>query len=85
MHITIRKNGLSLISAIVLTLASASPSFAGDNPCNPCAAKNPCAASNRIDAKLVTRPAGSKLASGKTEDLRREGETLWNRDRKSVV
>ena len=55
------------------------------NPCapkatNPCAPKaaNPCAAKFEVDAKLVTRPAGTKLAQGKHADLAREGEKLFN-------
>ncbi|MBI3285631.1 MAG: cytochrome C peroxidase [Burkholderiales bacterium] len=78
MHRYLRSRGCFLIGAILVSLAGASSAFAGGNPCNPCAPKNPCAASNRIDAKLVTRPAGSKLFAGKPEDLRREGEMLWN-------
>jgi cytochrome c len=53
------------------------------NPCvvkaaNPCAAKNPCAASDRIDSKLVTRPAGTRLFAGASAQLVKEGKRLWN-------
>ena len=55
------------------------------NPCapkatNPCAPKaaNPCTAKHEVDAKLVTRPAGTKLAQGKHADLAKEGEKLFN-------
>jgi cytochrome c len=78
MHSPIRKNGLFLISTILVTLASTSQAVAGNKPCNPCAPKNPCAASNHIDAKLITRPAGTKLSAGKHEELVAEGEKLWN-------
>lgn len=44
---------------------------------NPCAAKNPCAATAQI-AKLITRPAGTKLFAGKQAELIKEGERLWN-------
>lgn len=45
------------------------------NPCNPCAskaasnpcsAKNPCAAANKIDGKLISRPAGVPLYSAES-------------------
>lgn len=78
MHRYLRSCGCFFIGAILISLAGTSSAFAGGNPCNPCASKNPCAASNRIDAKLVTRPTGGKLLPGKPEDLRREGEMLWN-------
>lgn len=64
---------------------------AGRNPCaaNPCAAKNPCAGRNpcganpcagraQIDPKLITRPRGTKLASGDRRSLMKEGRRLWN-------
>ena len=54
---------------------------AGRNPCaakrNPCAAQNPCAA--KLDAKLITRPKGTKLyAAAPREALVKDGEKLWN-------
>jgi cytochrome c len=51
------------------------------NPCaakNPCTAKNPCAASDRIDPKVVTRPAGTRLFAGASVQLVKEGKRLWN-------
>lgn len=62
------------------------------NPCapkaaNPCAPKaaNPCAPKTGASAdkpeiapKLVLRPAGTKLASGKKADLVKRGKTLFN-------
>lgn len=66
-----------LLLAMLLTVVS----FAdAGNPCNPCSpkGKNPCAASNRIDPKLVTRPAGTSLAGGNPAELAQEGEKLWN-------
>jgi cytochrome c len=58
------------------------------NPCNPCAAKqsaNPCAARNpcnpcgggKVDAKMVTRPAGTSLHPGDHMQLVAEGKQLW--------
>lgn len=50
------------------------------NPCNPCAAKNPCnpcAAQDRIDPKLVSRPAGSTIYTANKDDLIAEGKRLW--------
>ena len=51
------------------------------NPCaakNPCAGKNPCAASARIDPRLVTRPARTRLFTGAPAQLVTEGKRLWN-------
>lgn len=77
MRLRILLNGI-----VLLVLATAtSLTVAASNPCNPCAAKakNPCAtASNQIDPKLVTRPAGTQLASGNAAELAKEGEKLWN-------
>jgi cytochrome c len=53
---------------------------AGENPCaakNPCGAKNPCAAAAKVDPKLVTRPAGTKLSLAGKPELVKEGERLW--------
>lgn len=69
----------SLLLAALITTASLAAAVG--NPCNPCApkVKNPCAAvSDHIDAKLVTRPTGTQLAAGKTDELLKEGEKLWN-------
>lgn len=65
---------------LVTLLTAASLTAAAGNPCNPCApkSKNPCAAGNSMDPKLVTRPAGTKLAGGNAEELVKEGEKLWN-------
>lgn len=41
-------------------------------------AENPCAAKNKTDQQQMSRPPGTKLASGKLDELRREGEQLWN-------
>ena len=56
---------------------------AAKNPCapkatNPCAAKNPCAAGSGVDHKLVTRPQGTKLATGDRVQMLKLGETLWS-------
>jgi cytochrome c peroxidase len=51
------------------------------NPCaakNPCGAKNPCAAAGKVDPKLISRPAGTKLMAGNAAELVKEGERLWN-------
>lgn len=68
-----------LAASLLMTMSWA----AAGNPCNPCAPKaanpcNPCAGGNRIDPKLVTRPAGTRLAAGNAADLAKEGEKLWN-------
>ena len=54
------------------------------NPCNPCAGKNPCAANpcakktGQVDAKLITRPAGTKLYSRMSRaKLVKKGEKLF--------
>jgi len=52
------------------------------NPCNPCR-PNPCAASDRIDQSLVTRPHGTKLATGNKADLIAEGKALFMNDQLS--
>lgn len=39
--------------------------------------KNPCAAGAKIDPKMVTRPAGTKLVLTGKGDLVKEGERLW--------
>ena len=57
------------------------------NPCakNPCAMKNPCAAGDRIEAKLMTRPAGTSLYEGRSrEKLVQKGEKLFNDTRLST-
>ncbi|HZY30275.1 MAG TPA: cytochrome C peroxidase [Candidatus Methylomirabilis sp.] len=56
------------------------------NPCanNPCAAKNPCAAANRVNPKLVTRPAGTKRSVGERTELVKLGEGLWSSTRLST-
>lgn len=59
---------------------------AAKNPCaamNPCAAKNPCAgnpcaAGDRVDPKMVTRPAGTRPYQGNQAALLAEGKALWN-------
>lgn len=54
---------------------------AAKNPCaamNPCAAANPCAAGGRIDAKLITRPTGTRPYQGDRLALLTEGRALWN-------
>lgn len=74
-------------ASLLLSMAGAT----AGNPCNPCAPKaanpcavkhknpcNPCAGGNHIDPKLVTRPAGTKLAAGNAAELVKEGETLWS-------
>lgn len=83
-----RTRGHLFSVAIIMTLGFAgvtasgpkSPVLAQANPCaagNPCGAKNPCAAAAKIDPKLVTRPADTRLASGNRQALIREGERLW--------
>ncbi|MBF0624491.1 MAG: cytochrome C peroxidase [Magnetococcales bacterium] len=60
------------------------------NPCavhtdggakNPCAPKNPCAVkrgvARELDPGLITRPAGTRLATGDQVQLVKEGERLW--------
>ncbi len=67
-------------------VAQATNPCSAKNPCaaknacaaNPCAAKNPCGAAGKVDPKLITRPAGTKLMAGKPADLIKEGERLWN-------
>jgi cytochrome c len=44
---------------------------------NPCAAKNPCAAAQKVDAKLITRSAGVRVATAPAADLLALGERLW--------
>src|SRR3970282_2528495 len=60
----------------------------GKNPCaskaNPCAAKNPCAAASKVDPKLVTRPKGTKLATGNRAEMLKLGEALWKDTRLST-
>ena len=52
------------------------------NPCNPCAAKknpcNPCAAKMQLDVNLITRPKGTRLATGNRAAMIAYGKTLWN-------
>jgi cytochrome c len=62
----------------LLALAAALPIAHAANPCNPCAAKNPCAANSQIDRKLVTRPAGTRLAGGRHDTLVKQGKQLWS-------
>lgn len=68
---------------------SASPCAARRaHPCaarriKPCAAKNPCAAGPKVDPKLVTRPKGTRLATGNRAELLKLGETLWSDTRLS--
>jgi len=53
---------------------------AARNPCaakNPCGAKNPCAAAAKVDPRMVTRPAGTKLMLAGRPDLVAEGARLW--------
>lgn len=59
-------------------VAAALPAAHAANPCNPCAAKNPCAASTKLDPALITRPTGTRLASGKHATLAKEGRKLWS-------
>ncbi len=68
----------------LMAQAPAALADTGKNPCamkNPCAAKNPCVAQNpcaaRLDAKLITRPAGTRLASGDHKELVKYGEQLF--------
>ncbi len=75
--------GATLVAAGLAAIPQAAFAQAA-NPCapkaaNPCAPKaaNPCAAKFEVDAKLVTRPAGTKLAQGKHADLAKEGEKLF--------
>jgi cytochrome c len=71
-----RKLGLTLFAGAI-AFAAALPAQAA-NPCNPCAAKNPCAANAKLDPALITRPAGTRLAGGKHEQLAKEGKKLWS-------
>ena len=60
--------------------AAKKPSAAA-NPCaatKPSAAANPCAAQSKVDPKLVTRPAGTKLASGNHAELVALGKQLYS-------
>ena len=60
---------------------------AAKNPCaarNPCAAQNPCAAKGGVDAKLVTRPKGTKPYSAPKAELVGEGKRLWSDTRLST-
>ena len=53
------------------------------NPCAP-KAKNPCAAASKVDRKLVTRPKGTKLATGNRAEMLKLGKALWNDTRLST-
>ena len=68
---------VSALSVIAVLSLGVAPEVLAQKA-NPCAAKNPCAAGSKVNPKLITRPAGSKLAPGKTADLLKEGERLWN-------
>lgn len=66
-------------SAAAKQPCAANPCAAKANPCaakNPCVA-NPCAASAKIDPKLITRPAGTKLVMANRAELVKQGERLW--------
>ena len=80
-------------SGAAVYLAQAQNPCAPNNPCaaknpcapsNPCAPKNPCAAANKVNPKLVTRPAGSKLFAGERAELIKRGEELWGNARLST-
>ena len=76
------KRSLKLAMTSALALGLAGPVLA-QNPCapkpaNPCAAKNACAAGSKVDPKLVTRPNGTKLATGDGAQMLKLGETLWS-------
>jgi len=78
----VRRNPCSAKSANPCATRKANPCAAKKaNPCaakSPCAAKNPCAAGSGIDRKLVTRPKGTKLATGNPAEMLKLGEALWN-------
>lgn len=67
MQIKIRTQGLLLFPLLL----AAQIALAG-NPCNP------GTPADRIDAGLISRPAGTRLAGGDGAVLAREGELLWN-------
>jgi cytochrome c len=67
-----------MLFASAVALAAALPAAHAANPCNPCAAKNPCAAGAALDPALITRPAGTRLATGKRAALVTEGRKLWS-------
>ncbi len=78
---------LALAGTLLLGLGGTA--LAQSNPCapkgaNPCAAKNPCAAGAKIDPKLVTRPKGTKLATGDRAEMLKLGEALWSDTRLST-
>lgn len=68
-----------LAGSLILTAVLASSVRA--EPANPCAPKNPCAVKSgearELDPRLITRPAGTKLATGDHAQLVQEGERLW--------
>jgi cytochrome c peroxidase len=89
----------SAIMAALVGLACAAPLAYAQNPCaakapstaknpcaagNPCAAKNPCAAQGRIDPKLVTRPAGTRLETGNHAELLALGKQLFSDNKLST-
>ncbi len=69
----------ALTLAVTSALLLAIPVAQAANPCNPCAPKavNPCAASNKLDAKLITRPHNYKPYTGASAELTTEGERLF--------
>ncbi|MEK7245605.1 MAG: cytochrome C peroxidase [Pseudomonadota bacterium] len=75
----LRKSVNLLGAALIAGGLAAVPQAAFAQAVNPCAPKaaNPCAAKFEVDAKLVTRPAGTKLVQGKHSDLAKEGEKLF--------
>lgn len=66
-----------VFSAGVVAVAGSGVAMA--QAANPCAAKaaNPCAGKPDVDARLVLRPAGTKLAGGDHAQLVKEGEALF--------
>lgn len=71
----------TFLAAALAVAGAASPANA-TNPCapaNPCAAKaaNPCAGKPDVDAGLVLRPKGTKLAAANHAQLVKEGEALF--------
>jgi cytochrome c peroxidase len=67
-----------VLFASAVALAAALPAAHAANPRNPCAAKNPCATKAALDPALITRPAGTRLATGQRAALVKEGKALWS-------
>ena len=70
---------VGILFSATLILGGETPVVAQQRPSqNPCDAKNPCAAkATEVDPKLITRPAGTKLAAGQQAELIKLGEQLW--------